>query len=96
MEMPLPKFNIYKGRVVPNCFRSQTNSWCPDFFEKKKIYLMPGLKSTFFDVILFLPDNLSWLERKTNVLGVINLDSIERWKVAKYVSHLGNLFFLIS
>ena len=57
---------------------------------------MPGLKSTFFDVILFLPDNLSWLERKTNVLGVINLDSIERWKVAKYVSHLGNLFFLIS
>ena len=84
---------------------------------------MPGLKSTFFDVILFLPDNLSWLEiyiyiyiqawklpwngllackefiikkRKTNVLGVINLDSIERWKVAKDVSHLGNLFFLIS
>ena len=86
---------------------------------------MPGLKSTFFHVILFLPDNLSWLEiyiyiyiyiqawkspwnglldckesiikkRKTNVLGVINLDSIERWKVAKDVSHLGNLFFLIS
>ena len=58
MEMSLPKFNIYKGRVVPNCFRSHANSWCPDYFEKKKNCLMPGLKSTFFDVILFLPENL--------------------------------------
>ena len=35
-------------------------------------------------------------KRKTNVLGASNLDSIERWKVVKDASQLGNVFFLIS
>ena len=25
----------YQGTVAPNCFKSYTNSWCPNLFQKK-------------------------------------------------------------
>ena len=31
----LPKFDIYQVTVAPNCFKSHTNSWYPDFFPEK-------------------------------------------------------------
>ena len=34
MDMCLSKFDIHEGIVPPNCFKSNTNSWIPDFFEK--------------------------------------------------------------
>ena len=37
MDMCLPKFDIYQGKVAPNYFKSHTNSWCPDFFQKKSL-----------------------------------------------------------
>ena len=27
---------FYQSAVAPNCIKSHTNSWCPDFFQKKK------------------------------------------------------------
>ena len=63
MGMCSPTFNIYQGAVAPNCFKSHTNSWCPDFFQKKKLCLMSGMKFTFSDLTLFLPDNLPWLKK---------------------------------
>ena len=61
----LPKFDIYQSTVAQNCFKSHKNSWCSDFFpkkkKKKKNYLMSNLKFTLPDVKLFLPDNLSKL-----------------------------------
>ena len=44
MDMCLPKFDIYKGAVAPNCFKSHTNLWSPNLFNKslnnfaKKLY----------------------------------------------------------
>ena len=37
MDICLPKFDIYQGKVAPNCFKSYTNSWFPDFFFQKKL-----------------------------------------------------------
>ena len=51
-HMCLPKFDIYQGTVAQNCFRSHTNSWCPDFFQKKSCR-MSGLKFTLFDMTSF-------------------------------------------
>ena len=34
MDICLPEFDIYQGKVAPNSFKSFTNSWCPDFFQK--------------------------------------------------------------
>ena len=42
MDMLLPAFNIYQCRVVPNCFKSHTNTCCPDFFPKK---VLPDTRS---------------------------------------------------
>ena len=33
--MCLPKLDIYQGTGAPNFLKSHTNSWCPDFFQKK-------------------------------------------------------------
>ena len=33
--MCLPKFDIYKGTVGPNRFKSHINFLCPHFFQKK-------------------------------------------------------------
>ena len=54
-DMSLRKFDIYHA---PNCFKSHTI-----FFSKKKFCLMSGLKSTLCDITLFLPENLSWVEK---------------------------------
>ena len=62
MDMCLSKFDIYHGTVTPVCFKSHRNSWCPDFFSKKKICLS-GLKFTLFEVTSFLPDNFSKLKK---------------------------------
>ena len=35
MDMCLPKFDIYQGTVVLNCFKSHTYSLCPSLFPKK-------------------------------------------------------------
>ena len=35
MDMCLPKFDIYQTTLAPNCFKSHTNSRCPDFFQKR-------------------------------------------------------------
>ena len=60
MDMCLTKCDIYQGTVAQNCFKSRTNSSCPNFFQKKKMFcLMSALKFTLSDVTLFLPDNLS-------------------------------------
>ena len=63
MDMCLPKFDIDQSTVAPNCFKSHTNSWCPDFFQKKNC-LIPDLKFTLPDITSFLPDNLSGLYKK--------------------------------
>ena len=34
MDMCLHKFDNYQGRVAPNCFKSHTDSCCPDFVQK--------------------------------------------------------------
>ena len=62
LDTCLPKFDIYQGIVASNCFKSCTNSWCPDFF-KKKTCLISSLKFTLSDVTLFLPDNLSGIKK---------------------------------
>ena len=31
------KFDIYQGGVAPNCFKSHTDPWCPNFFNKKEV-----------------------------------------------------------
>ena len=54
-------FSLIFIKVAPNCFNSHTNSWCPDFF--KKNCLMSDLKSPLFDIVSFLPDNLSGLKK---------------------------------
>ena len=36
IDMCLPKFNIYQDTVAPNCFKSDTDSWYPDIFLKKR------------------------------------------------------------
>ena len=61
MDMCFPKFDIYQGIVAPNCFKKHTNSWCPDFFSKKKksvwalkkIIFKPDLKVKFHYNIAF-------------------------------------------
>ena len=35
MDIWLSAFDIYQGTVAPNDFKSNRNSWCPDFFKKK-------------------------------------------------------------
>ena len=47
--MCLPKFDTYQSAVVPNCFKSHTNSWCVISFKKilsdvgSEIHLVPTL-----------------------------------------------------
>ena len=36
MDIWLSAFDIYQGTVALNSFKSNRNSWCPDFFKKKK------------------------------------------------------------
>ena len=38
MDMCLLKFNNYQSTVAPNCFKSHTNSWCFDFFQKISLH----------------------------------------------------------
>ena len=52
MDICLPKFDIYQGKVAPNCFKSYTNSWFPDFFQKK-------LSDVRFDIHLFWRNTVS-------------------------------------
>ena len=33
IDMCSPKSDISQGTVAPNCFKSHTNSSCPDFFQ---------------------------------------------------------------
>ena len=61
--MCLPKFDIYQGAVFSNCFKSYKAVDVLIFF-KKKFCLMSGLKFTFSNETLFLPDNLSELKQK--------------------------------
>ena len=59
MDMCILKFDIYQGKVAPNCLKNDTFAILISF--KKKFCLMSDLKFTLSDVILFLPDNLSGL-----------------------------------
>ena len=34
MDTWLPKFDIYQGKVAPNCFKIHTNYRCPNFLQK--------------------------------------------------------------
>ena len=36
IAMCLPKLDLYQGTDAPNCFKSYTNYWFPDFQKKKK------------------------------------------------------------
>ena len=63
-EMCLPRFYIYQVTVTPNCLKSHTNSWCPDFFPKKvlsdvrmkftlsDVTICPGLKKNLYSVLI--------------------------------------------
>ena len=62
MDMCLPEFDTYQGTVAPNCFKSHTNSRCPDFFQKNAC-LVSGLKFTLCDVTSILPESISWLKK---------------------------------
>ena len=53
MDTCLPSFDICQGTVAPNCFKSHTNTRCPDLFQKKKFCLMSGLNFTLSDVTSF-------------------------------------------
>ena len=53
---------IFQGTVTPNCFKSHTCSWCPDFFQKR-FCLMSGLKIFLSNITPFLPDNLPGLKK---------------------------------
>ena len=75
MNMCLPKFDIYQSTVALNYFKSHTNYWCSDFFQKK-FCLMSDLKFTTSDVTSSLPDNLSDLWKimfRLNFRGILNL-----------------------
>ena len=37
MDMCLPTFDPYRDTVAPNRFKSHTNSYCSDFFLKKRV-----------------------------------------------------------
>ena len=37
MDMCLPVFDLYRDTVAPNRFKSHTNSYCSDFFLKKRV-----------------------------------------------------------
>ena len=63
MVMCLPKFDVKRDTVASDCFKSHTNSWYPDFFQKK-VFLMFGLKFTLCNLTSFPPDNLSSLKEK--------------------------------
>ena len=63
VDMCLHKFEIYQGTVAPNSFKSRTNFWCPDFFQKKWFCLMSDLKFTLSDVTSFVQGNLSGLKK---------------------------------
>ena len=56
IDMCLPKFDIFQSKVAQNCFRSHTNSWCPEFFQKK-FCLMSDLKLTLSIIMLPFPFN---------------------------------------
>ena len=55
MGMCFHKSDIYQSTVAPNCFESNINSWCPDFFQKP-FCLVSGMKLTLSDVKSLLPD----------------------------------------
>ena len=59
MDMCILKFDIYQGKVAPNCLKNDAFDIL--IFFKKKFCLMSDLKFTLSDVILLLPDNLSGL-----------------------------------
>ena len=63
MVMCLPKFDVKRDTVVSDCFKSHTNSWYPDFFQKK-VFLMFGLKFTLCSLTSFPSDNMSSLKEK--------------------------------
>ena len=71
MDMCFPEFANYQGTVASNCFKSHTNSRCPDFFQKK-VCLVSGLKFTLCDVTSVLPENLSWLKNYIQACTEIN------------------------
>ena len=34
IDVCLPTSDIYQSTIAPNCFKSHTNYWCPDFIQK--------------------------------------------------------------
>ena len=61
MGMCLPKFDIYQRALASNFFKSHTNSWCPNFFQKK---VSSDFRSEIhLDLTSFLPDNLFGLQK---------------------------------
>ena len=59
MDMWLPKYDIYQGKVAANCFKSHTYSF---FF--LMFCLMSVLKFTLPDVTSFLLDIVSRVKQK--------------------------------
>ena len=92
MDMCLPKFDRYRSAVAPNCSKSHTNSWCSDFFKKKKkaFCLMSGLIFTLSDVTSFLPETLSGLKKYIFRLGIVRIIQGVQCKNSKvYHSSMG-------
>ena len=71
MDMHLLEFDNYQGTVAPNCFKSHTDSRCPDFFQKI-VCLVSGLKFALCDVTSVLPKNLSCLKNYIQACTEIN------------------------
>ena len=49
------KFDIYQSAVAPNCFKSHTDPWCPNFFNIKKVVLsgvLSGIKKEVLSGVL--------------------------------------------
>ena len=81
--MCLHKFEIYQGIVAPNSFKSRTNFWYPDFFQKNWFCLMSDLKFTLSDVTSFLQGNLSGLKKL--YLGLLYM-RLTSWKGKLFLS----------
>ena len=83
VDMCLNKFEIYQGIVAPNSFKSRTNFWYPDFFQKNWFCLMSDLKFTLSDVTSFLQGNLSGLKKL--YLGLLYM-KLTSWKGKLFLS----------
>ena len=97
MDMFLPKFDIFQDTVAPNCFKSYTNSWWPDFFLKK---VLSDVRSEIHLVrrnIVSTGHRQNWQKRVETMRTVCKFRSsrlafLNFWKVFRKTSVVGFCF----